>query len=76
MKARVLKLMLATTAFAFTLAACSSNEEPAARASRNRRTCRLESGETHTDAFSLPGGTPRGSISTTTSGRSMTSPRN
>lgn len=28
MKARALKLMLATTAFAFTLAACSSDEEP------------------------------------------------
>ncbi len=29
MKARILKLMLATTAFAFTLSACSDNEAPA-----------------------------------------------
>ena len=57
MKARVLKFMLATTAFAFTLAACSSDEETGGHSQPETvALVDVASGETFNTNFSLPAG--------------------
>lgn len=58
MKARTLKLMLATTAFAFTLAACSDNEAPPEGHS-TPESVKLFDAATHTELpqpYTLPSG--------------------
>lgn len=58
MKARVLKLILATTAFAFTLSACSDTEAPAGHSTPE--SVKLFDAETHTELpqpYALPSGT-------------------
>lgn len=57
MKARTLKLMLATAAFAFTLAACSDDEAPAGHSTPE--SVKLFDAETHTELpqpYTLPSG--------------------
>lgn len=56
MKARTLKLLLATTAFAFTLAACSSDETGGHGQPETAAIFDVESGEEFPANFSLPDG--------------------